>query len=221
MHLELDKGLLLMKKIFLIIFLGVIMTFLSSCSIAGTLLGGKGAFFKDYRAIANATFEELIKAIESKDKETLKSLFSENAISEAEDFDAAADDLFNYFQGKMTSYDDHGGAVAGTGLRSQGKEWYSIGPSYIVYTDKQEYHLGFRELTVNEFESRYVGIWSLYIISASEYETPYIAYRGDGWDNAGINIGKTFDESKRQEINKAHIKNDLRFSQKTDDDSVS
>ena len=128
----------------------------------------------------------------------MKDLFSVEAFKDVDDFNTIANDLFKFFQGDFVSYDDWGGAVAGDGLREDGKEWYTIQPTYDVKTTEQEYRIAFKEFTVNEFEPNKVGIWSLYIIKKSDDIDPNLAYRGDGKWTPGINIvveGNTGDGS--------------------------
>lgn len=174
-----------MKKITLLL---VIMMVFSSCSLGGLQLGKKGSFFQDDRAKANNSFEKLLDAIQNKDSIKLKSLFSKKALAKIKDFDALADNLFDYFQGDFVSYDDWGGAVGGDGLREDGKEWYTIQPTYDVKTSEQDYRFAFKEFTVNEFEPDKVGIWSLYVIKMADDTDPKVAYRGDGKWTPGIVI---------------------------------
>ena len=133
-------------------------------------------------------FEKILNAIQNKDMATLKLLFSKKALTEVEDFDAMANDLFDFFQGDFVSYDDWDGAVAGEGLREEGKEWYTIQPTYDVKTSEQEYRFAFKEFTTNEFEPDKVGIWSLYVIKKEDDTDPEVAYRGDGEWTPGIII---------------------------------
>lgn len=175
-----------MKKILLALL--AIMMFLSSCSLGGLELGKKGSFFQDDRSKANNSFEMVLNAIQNKDAIALKSLFSNASLKNVDDFDAIANDLFEFFQGNVVSYDDWGGAVAGEGLREGGQEWYIIQPTYDVKTSEQEYRFAFKEFTVNDFEPDKVGIWSLYVIKKADDTDPECAYRGDGKWTPGINI---------------------------------
>lgn len=179
-----------MKK-FLLVLLTLLTSaiFLSSCSLGGLGMDKKGSFFQDDRANANNSFERVLNTIQNKDATALKSLFSQKAVTESEDFDKLAEEFFDYFEGEFISYDDWGGGVAGSGLREDSKEWYTIQPTYDVKTSEQEYRFAFIEYTVNEFEPDKVGIWSLYIIKKEDDVDQECAYRGDGKWNPGINIG--------------------------------
>ena len=174
-----------MKKLLALL---MIIIFLSSCSSGGLGLDKKGNFFQDDRAKANNSFERVLNAIQNKDVIALKSLFSNESLKYVDDFDALANDLFEFFQGDFVSYDDWGGAVAGDGLRESGQEYYTIQPTYDVKTSEQEYRFTFKEFTVNEFEPNKVGIWSLYVIKKADDTEPKCAYRGDGKWTPGIII---------------------------------
>ena len=68
----------------------------------------------DYR------FKKVIEALEKKDKEALKAVFSKQALSDAEDFDERMDYLFEFFEGTVESWEKEpgGGEVqTGDGMR--------------------------------------------------------------------------------------------------------
>ena len=64
---------------------------------------------KDDSSVANDKFSELIDAIQTQDINTMKSLFSKNALKEAENLDESIRHLFDYFQGELVSYNNWGG----------------------------------------------------------------------------------------------------------------
>ena len=178
-----------MKKLLALLILVIVF---SSCSLGGLELSKRGSLFRNDRLDANHTFEKVLNAIQNKDVDALKSLFSNESLKQIDDFDATAHDLFEYFQGDFISYDDWGGAVAGDMVREGGKEWYTIQPTYDVKTSKQEYRFAFKEFTVNEFEPDKVGVWSIYVIKKENDTDPKCAYRGDGKWTPGINFEKVY-----------------------------
>lgn len=50
---------------------------------------------------ANAQLEEIIESIKNKDKDNLKSLFSQKALSEVDDFDSSMNVLFDFLKVKL------------------------------------------------------------------------------------------------------------------------
>ena len=184
-----------MKKILLWVVVINMMLF-SACFPGKILSSGENPFFQDDRAVANATFEKVLEALGDNDLDALKSLFSKKALANSEGFDKAANELLDYFQGEFISYDDWGGAVAGSGLQEDGKRRYSIQPTYDVKTTMGEYQFAFMEFTTDEMESDNVGMWSMYVITKDEADS--CAYRGSGdWSVSGIFIDVPFDESNR------------------------
>ena len=54
---------------------------------------------------ADARMEQILDAIKDKDRETLRSLFSQKALEEAKEFDDGIDYLFDFFQGNIDSWE--------------------------------------------------------------------------------------------------------------------
>jgi len=52
---------------------------------------------------AKKRIKEILAAIENKDKEAMKALFSKKALAEVNDFDEGVDYLFDFFQGDVQS----------------------------------------------------------------------------------------------------------------------
>lgn len=89
-----------MKKIVSYIVMIIIVTFmLTSCNLVTMVTG-------DYSGLANRNFNALITAMENKDKSAVKALFMDSTINSSENFENSLDELLEYYNGKMTSYDD-------------------------------------------------------------------------------------------------------------------
>ena len=87
----------------------------------------------DERA-ATKCYEQVVKALEKQDKEAIKSMFSKQALGEAEDFDENLDQLFEIFDSKFEPYNfDHG----------------YVGERIDYGKREKEIHLGF-DIKVNE-----------------------------------------------------------------------
>jgi Domain of unknown function (DUF5104) len=88
-------------KRFLFILISIILTFgLSSCSF----LSG-GVWSANDKKTAEDRFQQIMKAIDEKDAEGLKSMFSPNALKEAEDMDGGIAYLMGFIKGKIISTD--------------------------------------------------------------------------------------------------------------------
>ena len=175
-----------MKKIFALII--VLMLILTSCSLGGSQLKkffgndnqeGKffntgsqiGRYIEDDRPAANKRLELLLKALEGKDKNTIKSMFSKKALSEANDFDAHLDHLFDFFQGEVQKWDkcypatneqlDHGRVI-------KKLSWWTY-----VYTDKEKYIFIIIDYTKDTDHPDNIGLYTLRVIKAEDKGTQF------------------------------------------------
>lgn len=160
----------------------------SSCKSGDS---GFGKFFNDFykadeKEVANAKLEELLTAMQNKDKEKLKSLFAKNALSIVDDFDASMNDLFDYYEGDYISYDDWEGAFL---IEEENIDaWIkTIKPTYDIKTSKRSYRMTFDLRTVDTGDSDNIGLWSIDIIKAENDDLTY-AYRGNMKYIPGINL---------------------------------
>lgn len=171
-----------MKKAAILLYAIVIMALLCSCSF-----GGRVAIFDNDRAVAAEKFEEILEAIEAKDKDMLTLLFSKNSLNEAQAFDESVDELFDYFDGKVDSYDDGAGPVVETS-KDYDEVIQIMESSYEVKTTECEYLFAVRYIVEDTKNPNNVGVQSLYILNAADDEYPEYTYWGDGKDTPGINV---------------------------------
>jgi hypothetical protein len=143
--------------------------------------------FKSDSQIINEQFDRVLKALNEKDGETLKSLFSKNAIETDVDFDENLQLLFQYYEGNNSSYIDDGPLVASKS-RDYDCEQKSIEKSYDVTTSENTYRLAVNLVVTDDTDNDNIGIWSLYIIKAADDSDPECSYWGDGKNTPGINI---------------------------------
>lgn len=161
----------------------------SSCKSADS---GFGKFFNDFykadeKEVANAKLEELLTAMQNKDKEKLRSLFAKNALSIVDDFDASMNDLFDYYEGEYVSYDDWGGPLT---EEEAIDTWIkTIKPTYDIKTSKRSYRMTFDLRTVDTGDSDNIGLWSIDIIKTEDDVDLTCAYMGNLKYTPGINIG--------------------------------
>lgn len=170
-----------MKKIF--VMLSIFVLLLTSCSLGGPQMN---CTTKTDRQIANNTLEQLLDAIQKQDKDIIKYLFSRKVNEEVGELDNDIIDLLNFFQGEIISFDDWAG-IGTDSLKEHGKIRTELQSSYSVKTSSREYYIAIKECTVDTFNLNNVGIMSIYIIYAEEWNEAF-AYRGDGKWAPGINI---------------------------------
>ena len=147
-------------------------------------------FARNNNQIANEQLEALLEAIQSKNTQAVKELFSDNAWAESGNMEKSILVLFDYFQGELVSYKNWAGpSVHAT--KNHGEYWKSYDCTYDFETSKDKYRLAMEIITVDTTDADNIGIRSLYIIRFEDDTDPNCAYRGDGAYTTGINIGKT------------------------------
>ena len=173
-----------MKKISVFLFAFILVLFSSSCSLRGPHLMER--LFDTDTEVANRNFEQVIKAVQNRDTDSLKTLFSKNAVESSENFEKDAIALFDFFQGEMVSYDDWGGGGADAS-RDQTGEWKFILSTYDVETDKAQYRFAIKQFTKDTTDPDNIGIDSLYVIRAENSNLQY-AYWGEHKWKPGITV---------------------------------
>jgi len=168
-----------------IIFLSILisMMVLSSCSKGeGNLL-----LDKDFSA-AKEKNETILGAIESQNQELLTSLFPTEYVNNTSGFNVTVEELFDYFNGEVLSYDDWGGPLVET-TKENGQVFQTMDATLDVQTTECEYRLAIKYVTQDTFNPENEGVHSLYVIKAKEDTCLEYAYWGDGKFTYGINIG--------------------------------
>ena len=171
-----------MKKIAECILSLLLVLFSCSCS------WNRGIIMHDDRSIANEEFEKILQAVQIGDSDMLIELFSQKSIQNLKEFDKCVDELFEYFEGEVESYNDWGGPYVET-IRENNQIFQLMESSYDVKTSECEYRFAVTYVVEDTNDSSNVGIQSIYVIN-SEYDTDLqYAYWGDGKNTPGINIG--------------------------------
>jgi len=146
------------------------MLFLCSCTPGGSRVQ---MLNKDNdEAKADARLEQIIEAIKSKDKDSLKTVFSKQALNEAEDLDGRMDYLFNFVQGNIESWETivHGNAAESINYGSRIKKSQSW---YYLNTDKEKYLIFFLECTIDTDHPENIGVYMLQVIKAKDKDTQF------------------------------------------------
>lgn len=153
----------MVKKIVTLIMISSL--FLSSCKVGATV-------YYDDDQKADARLEQVIEAVENHDKEALRTMFSKQALDEAEDLEGRMDYLFEFVQGDIESWESIvSGAV--DGLSEHGNKVKKVRSWYTVETDKEEYLFFILEYTEDTEHPENVGLYMLQVIKAQDEDTQF------------------------------------------------
>ncbi|NLP27002.1 MAG: DUF5104 domain-containing protein [Clostridiales bacterium] len=114
----------------------LIMIILISLSLAGC------SRYNDDSLIADKRLNSIISALEKKDAEALKSMFSKEAMKEADNIDYEIEYVMQFFDGKIISQD---GNTSSSEQMGAGGKQRKIRGSYIIKTDVDIYNIFFIE----------------------------------------------------------------------------
>ena len=143
--------------------------------------------FDNDQKYANEQMKILLAAIANKEADTVKSLFSQNVVSNVENIDESIERLFEYYKGTAPVWDERCPQVV-EGENGEGEKVF-VSSSYDVKNSEDYYRISFRACRIDRADPDNVGIWSLYIILLKDDPNPRQVYWGDGKDILGINIG--------------------------------
>lgn len=146
------------------------MLLFSSCSLEGSrteMLNNDNDEQK-----ADSRLEQIILAINTKDKNSLKTIFSVKALNEAENLDEHMDYLFNFVQDNIESWEPivHG---ATTESINHGNRTKKSSSWYYVNTGEQKYLFFFLECITDTDNPDNVGVYMLQVIKAEDKETQF------------------------------------------------
>jgi hypothetical protein len=173
-----------MKKI-IVFFVTTCCLFLHACSPGGDNMF---SIYTTDHDETKACMDKLCEALQNRDKDALKALLSKNVVYAVEDTDAQVDALFDYFVGEYQSYYDPA-ATSTSAEKYDGKKRKYHEMTYEVYTNTNQYRVAILYYVYDTFDKDNEGIYSLYILNATDDSDLSVCYRGDGKYTPGINIG--------------------------------
>jgi|GEM_PF-5340707 len=152
----------------------IVIIILSSCSLVSSEMVPN-----DTKTTA-ARFGLMVEAIESHDKNAVKSMFSTQVLTQSVDFEAQLEHLFEFIQGQIESWERTGGPGVSEDRNDDGsgRIWKEIRTTYDIKTSEQKYHISFQEITKHSQCSDKIGVSSFCIISADDWDKDY-NYWGD------------------------------------------
>jgi hypothetical protein len=118
---------------------------------------------------ANSTAESIVAALETGDRETLISLFSEEALAEADDLEQGIDYVFSLYSGEVRSIQNPGNETINIYGRDQ--RLMMIDGMYILDTTENKYRLYFILYTINETKPQMNGIYYLGLFDEDEVDS--------------------------------------------------
>lgn len=156
-----------MSKKIIVLVLIVNILLLSSCSLSG---GSRSDMLNKYNQDEKADdrLEQIIESIKNKDKDSVRAIFSEQALNEAKDLDERMDYVLNFIEGDIKSWESIGGSIDETG--DYGQKIIKSRFRYDVYTDQEQYLFSILEYTKNDKHPENVGVYSLKIVNVKDEE---------------------------------------------------
>lgn len=158
------------KKILLLIIVLISIVF-SSCSSLHAEL-----FKQDNQELADMRLKQITESIESKDKEQLKTLFSVNALREANDIDGQIEYLMLFYQGKIVSKDN---AIEGEASNDHGAKINEIIANYEIKTDVDNYVIYFIDVLKDTENPDNVGLYMLEIKKLKDKNDDALEWGGE------------------------------------------
>ena len=132
----------------------VCMIVLTSCTF-----GGRGMFYHDGPIRADKRMEQVISAISDKDMEALKSLFSKKALEEASSIDKEIDDLLNFIQGDIDSWERDG--FSSDNRNRHDKKTEMLRSHYKIVTGEEEYYFFIVDYNKDTINSYNEGVYTI------------------------------------------------------------
>ena len=157
-----------MNKQIILIFLGLIsILLLSSCRVIGDYTGllnsddKKTGIFVAEETFTDIRMEQILSAINDKDSDAIKLLFSKKAIKESNNIDDGIEYLFNYIKGNIDSWKKDGWDSSES-IRF-GKKTLMIRFSVIISTDEDEYDLFVADYSTDTINPDNEGVYMMQI----------------------------------------------------------
>jgi len=135
--------------------------------------------------------EEIAEALDARDTEAFKKMFSSSALEAAEELDQQITDLFEFYQGEMVSYKGDASSSTSTNYGVETKEF--IG-HYTLITDEQTYRLQYDHKPIDDEHPEEIGLRKLEIVPESTYEYEGVRRESFNWLHYDNGPGVYFQE---------------------------
>ena len=122
--------------------------------------------FYDYDEIAAKRFEQILETLKDKNKDSLRTMFSQKALEDSKDIDEDIDYLFSFFQGEIVSWKQDNGSPIINQSFDYGNRMSEMQSFFTIDTDVQKYIVVIFEYTEDTANPGNVGLYTLRVIKA-------------------------------------------------------
>lgn len=158
----------------------VLLTAILLCSCSG----GKQSITDDGGSTTDACLEQVLGSLAGSDTDALKAAFSNQALSEAKDFEAQADRLLELFCGTTESWERTG--LISTEETVDGKQTSKQIAWYTVITDEDTFRFFLLNRSEDTADTDNVGLYSLWAVKAEDEETYFTDWQD--MELAGVHV---------------------------------
>ena len=155
------------KKIILTVIVTITIFPLTSCSLLGSLIERFGGETDKERGIRRV--EEIMRAIENRDREAIISMFSKQVIQDNQDIDKGIDYLFGLVEGEYESYKSNGSSMGRSNARIK-IIYQEYRYDFYITTSKNEYYHNFIDRNIDSENPENVGVFSIVMFKSSDDE---------------------------------------------------
>lgn len=156
----------------------IILIAISCTACTGALYGRSITAFSD-DDIADDRMEELISAIENKDKDKIKGMLSQNTKNSVKDIETQIDDLIHFYQGELVSCDNEDCGMVVRSSREDEDYKTIFEMAYVIVTTTKQYQIALEDVVMNDFDTKDEGISYIYMKEISDYSETEYTYWGD------------------------------------------
>lgn len=164
-----------------VLFLITIITLSLSVSACGPSLLYKQLIRNDEKA-SETRLQNIIAALENKDTEGLKKMFSPNALKEAKNIGDDIKEAMDFYKGKVQTTD---GTYSASDLKNDGRMTSELNCSYMLKTDAGDYTIYFVDKKIDSKDPDNEGLYILEIIK-EPLEQECLYWDNDDTRHAGI-----------------------------------
>lgn len=157
-----------MKRLRVYIMLMLCLLLATSCSIGGDRTRMLNE--SNEKEESQDTLELILDSIATKDSESLKSIFSSQALKEVDYFDRDIEYLFEFFQGEVNRWEIRTGPQVSE-TNDHGKKTKEMKTWYEVETDTNNYIVFILEYTGDTEHSENLGVYALRIVNKEDEDT--------------------------------------------------
>jgi len=125
-------------------------------------------WFGSEQQMSDQIMEEMIQALDARDSEALKEMFSKEALIEAKDLDQQIAEMMKFYKGKMVSYK----GIASSQTNSENGEDVEkdFQGHYTLVTDKETYQVLYEHKPIDRESPDKIGLSSLELITQAFFD---------------------------------------------------